>query len=338
MIYIHKDKIINNFKKLEKIFKTTPAVVLKSDAYGLGIENILPILLLTKCKKFFVRNLEEGIKIRQFSDDFEIIILDPILEENISLYKKFKLIPSINREFDLQFFSLLLEIPVALQVDIGMNRFGLKNSFIKENLEKIKKLQIVTLYAHLCLTKEIPINKINFYQESLFEEIVKLFPNIEASLLSSNCVFFPEKFFYSYPRIGKALYGIHPNCDDFELAIDIIIKIIDVKKIKKGESIGYNNYQVLEDTTIGVLSIGYGDGLPIEKDLKVYYNNQEFPVVSISMEYAIVDFFQVNIKIGDTIKLFPNNFFKETVKLDKIYNNYYLNALLKLKSLKKIVI
>lgn len=61
---IDRNSIEENLEKIRKINKNI-ICVLKDDAYGIGIENVLPILLEKGCRYFAVAYIEEALKIQE---------------------------------------------------------------------------------------------------------------------------------------------------------------------------------------------------------------------------------------------------------------------------------
>ena len=65
---INRENIEKNLLKIEKINKNI-ICVLKDDAYGLGIENIIPILIEKGCCYFAVSYIEEALKIKKIINE-----------------------------------------------------------------------------------------------------------------------------------------------------------------------------------------------------------------------------------------------------------------------------
>ena len=63
-IEIDKKNIEKNLIKIRKI-NDNIICVLKDDAYGLGIENILPVLIENNCRYFAAAYISEAFKIRR---------------------------------------------------------------------------------------------------------------------------------------------------------------------------------------------------------------------------------------------------------------------------------
>ena len=67
---INKENLRKNLEKIRSINKNIICVV-KDNAYGLGIENILPILFENNCNYFAVAYIEEAAKTRKILENFE---------------------------------------------------------------------------------------------------------------------------------------------------------------------------------------------------------------------------------------------------------------------------
>ena len=80
---INSENIKKNLEKIRSINKNLICVI-KDNAYGLGIENILPILLENGCNYFAVAYIDEAVKIRE--------ILENLKKENFEKNKKLKII------------------------------------------------------------------------------------------------------------------------------------------------------------------------------------------------------------------------------------------------------
>ena len=67
---INKENLEKNLEKIRSINKNIICVI-KDNAYGLGIKNILPILLENNCNYFAVAYSDEAVKIREILKNFE---------------------------------------------------------------------------------------------------------------------------------------------------------------------------------------------------------------------------------------------------------------------------
>ena len=87
--------------------------------------------------------------------------------------------------------------------------------------------------------------------------------------------------------------------------------IIHIQTIPKGESVGYGSrFTALDDTPIGVLPIGYADGIPRSlkgATLSLQTRDGVFPVKiigSVCMDQCMVDLSGVPAHVGDRVSFF----------------------------------
>ena len=99
-------------------------------------------------------------------------------------------------------------------------------------------------------------------------------------------------------RCGIAIYGMDPFGRDpaargLEPALELSSYVAEVKPCRKGESAGYGRSFVAEqDTHIGVLPIGYGDGWRrgLSNNADVLIGGRRYPLVgTVSMDNITVD-------------------------------------------------
>jgi len=122
---------------------------------------------------------------------------------------------------------------------------------------------------------------------------------------------------YSYPwgnavRPGLICYGIAPGelrekDSSLKKVMSLHCRPLYIKKMKKGESVGYGRLFKLEkDTTILTLPVGYADGVPrrIARELYVSIKGKPYPVVGrICMDMMMVDLGQDEIDLKADVTL-----------------------------------
>jgi alanine racemase len=98
-------------------------------------------------------------------------------------------------------------------------------------------------------------------------------------------------------RPGILLYGYPPDGVKPRLAMrpvmELVSAVVAIKRIRRGMSVSYGRTWTAErDTTIGILPLGYGDGLPrrLSGKLSVLIGGTTYPVVGrICMDQCMVD-------------------------------------------------
>jgi alanine racemase len=99
-------------------------------------------------------------------------------------------------------------------------------------------------------------------------------------------------------RCGIAIYGLDPFHDDparreLEPALELRSYVADVKRFEEGASAGYGRtWRAPRDTWVGVLPIGYGDGVRrgLSNNADVLVGGRRYPVVgTVSMDNVTID-------------------------------------------------
>ena len=304
---INKENLRKNLEKIRFINKNIICVI-KDNAYGLGIENILPILLENNCNYFAVAYIDEAVKIREILKNFEKEKKLKFLENRkikimaLNYIKPQKLEYAIENDVELTVFNFsqlsdylkILEesfentvLKIHIKVNSGMNRLGFNESEILELIEKIKKyeinsknnkLEIISIFSHISdAENQIETEK----QVEKYENILKIFDknNVKYQykhLQASPLLFkYGEKYNYDFARVGMALYGMEPLSYDVGLFDVITVKsqIINIRNVKKNDKISYGSKGIVKrDSKIGIVSIGYAHGLQkqIENSQEAY--------------------------------------------------------------------
>ena len=152
---ISRNKIEKNLEKIKRI-NGNIIYVLKDDAYGLGIENILPILIENGCNYYAVAYIEEALEIKRisrerFSKEVNVMMLNYTEVEDIriavengielTIYSLFQF-----REYEKIFSEILEEggnnIQIHIKLNTGMNRLGFDRDEIEELSGILKKFQV----------------------------------------------------------------------------------------------------------------------------------------------------------------------------------------------------
>lgn len=335
---INKSNLEKNLKIVRSINKNLICVI-KDNAYGLGIENILPILLENKCDYFAVAYIEEAVKIQKLLENLKlenqngkikVMSLNYVKPENVG--------DAIRNNIELTVFnfSQLLDylkildeffenmaLKIHIKVNSGMNRLGFDKNEILELVKIVKKynlnnksknrLEIISIFSHISdAENQAETEK----QVEKYEKILKIFSqnNVRykySHLQASPLLFkYGKKYNYDFARIGMALYGMEPLSTDVGL-LDVITvksKIINIRNVKKNDKVSYGSKGIVKhDSKIGIVAIGYAHGLQkqIENSNKAYIlvNGQKAKIIGeICMDMIFVDLTNIeNVKMNDEV-------------------------------------
>ncbi len=286
------------------------APVLKSNAYGHGLELVGRFIDQKMDSPFIaVDSLYEAWKLEKAGVKTPILIIGYTVPDNFKIRKKLKFhLPVFDFETALTLLRYQPQTRLHLKIDTGMNRLGIKpnqvNRFIGFLKDHHLEKQVTGIYSHLACagTDEDFTQK----QVGIFKKVVVQFERAGfsfawkhiAATAGSLTVKDPEfnlirvgLGFYGYlpplvPRQGQALPRIKP-------ALKLTTRIVQVKTIDKGEIVSYGGrFRAQKKTTIGVLPIGYYDGLDRRLSGRglVRIGSSYYPLVgSICMNIAMID-------------------------------------------------
>jgi len=258
-----------------KVGPAATGAVVKANAYGLGIETVVPALLSIGCNHFFVAHLSEAERVRALSKTAEIFVLNGFLPGTGPIYQELNLTPVLGSLAEIadwkNFVSHYPYAPqAALHIDTGLNRLGLSpsevdtvsQSYLTGNLS----FSIRLLMSHF-VESEIEGSATTKRQCDAFRQLRRLFPDVPASLCNSSGIFLCSDSYYDLVRSGYALYGGHPLWSNRDNPMEPVIRleapIIQTRMIDIGEKVGYGGYWTAARTTrLATLSLGYADGLP----------------------------------------------------------------------------
>ena len=263
--------IAANWKRLYGM--TVPvecAAVVKADAYGCGIERVVPALKKVGCRTFFVADIAEGRRVRAAAPDAVIYVLNGLMPSTAPAFAEANLRPVINSttelaEWDTFVSSSNWDGGAALHVDTGMNRLGLTP---EESVAVAARVQseghgFKLLMSHLACA-EILDHPMNDRQIRLFREIRILFRGVPSSLVNSAGIFLGGTAHCDLVRPGIALFGGNPipgQKNAMRPVVELKGRITQVRQIKKGDTVGYGaSWTAARPSRLAVIAIGYGDG------------------------------------------------------------------------------
>jgi alanine racemase len=313
--------ILFNIKNIKSLIgkNTSIIAVIKSNAYGHGILEVAK-LLTPHVSYFAVAGLEEVIILRESGISIPILFLsNPLNEEDYELIFDYKITPTINNFYSLEKFDKLAGkynsiLSVHLKIDTGMGRMGInweEKEEILNLLLKAQNLKLEAIYTHFSKAEDPQYTRL---QMERFEEVVsyiKKFYRYNFKLHAANsCATLKfSSSWYDLVRIGLIIYGIYPeigvrNRIELRQAMSFKTKLIEVKEVKKGDFIGYNcTYKTPSDTKIGIIPVGYSQGLPLSLSNKgfVLIRGKRIPIIGrISMDETILDLREIeNPQIGE---------------------------------------
>ncbi len=296
--------------------------VIKAGAYGSGAVEVARFLQQRHVDYLAVARTGEAIELRKAGIQLPLVILNP---EEISIAHLFdyQLEPEIYSITQLRSILSFGKKPIKihLNLDTGMHRLG----FMEDELPKLIKLlkrnpqiTIASIFSHLSSSENAQEENYTKNQINLFDSLYQVLEShlnyspIKHILNTAGIINFTNQQ-YDMVRIGLGLYGIDSTQKiqaSLEKVHSLKSKIVQIKKLKKGDSIGYNRAEILpEDMTIATVPVGYADGLirgSGNKKYALYVNGQKAPIIGhVSMDLCTIDISKHDqVMVGNEVVIF----------------------------------
>lgn len=267
--------------------------VLKADAYGLGIVMIAKTLISLGAFHFAVVNVKEALILRRLNKNINILLLSDFSLEEKEILKNNNICVTISSISKIQ---MIQDMDIEIKINTGMNRFGLALEEVDEALMWVGKnnLNLVGIYTHIG----------NYHSQEFFKQYYK-FSNIIKKRENINIHFVSSKGLdlqmdlYNTVRVGRALYR--------DNSLLLVEKIERINYCLKDSVIGYNDYTMSENGYIGIINMGYSDGLIRANNGRLVYINQKYyKIVSICMNHTLILVDQ-DVKENDEVELIGEN-------------------------------
>lgn len=301
--------------------------VVKADAYGHGIHPVVSRLIQCGADIFAVANVMEGAQIREIGSGWPILVLSPVLPGEEDALLDYDLIATVSTLEEAGRFNEFAkrqdtELPVHVKIDTGMGRSGVWHTEAQNLLEtcsSLSHLRIEGLYTHFADAAGEP--EFTEVQRELFLQSTEQYRKQhegEPLLIHADSSSSLESIGGNSPvnavRVGLLQYGVPPDPESIlanvqvEPVLSFYTKVGLVKTLPAGTGISYGRTHILEkDTTIAVLTGGYGDGIPLSLSNcgEVLVDGHRLPILGrVTMDQTIVDASQLpNPAPGQTATL-----------------------------------
>jgi alanine racemase len=259
--------IQRNYRKLQGLVAPAEcAGVVKADAYGLGVRQVVPALVAAGCRTFFVATLGEATAFREIEPDAALYVLDGLLPGTADDFRTIRAKPVLSSLDEIDEWAATGSGPAALHIDTGMNRLGVKPAGYAELVaarDRLASLPIDLTISHLACA-DTPEDSKNAAQRTSFNGITALLPAARRSLANSAGCFLGPDYALDLARPGIALYGGNPfasRANPMEPVVRLQARIAQIGEAESGETVGYGAAKRLtRRTRYATVTTGYADG------------------------------------------------------------------------------
>ncbi|WP_101003286.1 alanine racemase [Helicobacter pylori] len=333
-VEVNTASLRHNFSAVKSIVPKDAHImaVVKANAYGAGAIKASEIFLQEGAHYLGVAALDEALELHSHFPKTPILILGYSPNSNAPMLIDNDLSAMIFSLEQAEVFSQMAlksqkRLKVHLKIDTGMHRLGLEPNFksieIIKKIRALKGLEVEGIFTHLSNADakikthaKNQMKAFNAFLEQLLNQKIE-FQYRHAynsagilSLCNGN-----ENRLLNLYRPGIMLYGFYPSngmkesCPTIlKNVISLKAQIVQIRSVKKGEFIGYGeHFYTNEETLVGVLALGYADGLvrALGNRIQVAINNQLAPLIGkVCMDQCFVKLNNIQAKEGDEVILF----------------------------------
>jgi alanine racemase len=313
--------ITHNIQEIKSHTNSEILAVVKADAYGHGLLPVAKRALDSGASWLGTALLEEALMLREAGivapiiawltpphEDFERALQSGI-DLSVSSIQLFEIILGVAK-------NLGIKPRLHFEIDTGMRRGGVLTEwedFLAFAMERHHEYILVGFWSHFARADE-PTANFNGIQEAEFErklgELLVAGLTPEYTHLSNSAATLSRPSAHrSMIRLGIAMYGLSPDVRtmgeaslyNLRPAMTVRAQLHLVKSAKAGDAVGYGGTEILsDDTLLGVVVMGYSDGLPrnTSNSVGVSHDGHKAPLVGrISMDQCVV-----NLGEGSTAK------------------------------------
>lgn len=334
MIEVNLNAILHNITFFRTLCANSQIMaIVKANAYSHGKEKIAE-LLDDRVDYFGVARLQEGIELRKIGIKSPILLLEGFFPhddlDQLLAYDLQTIVHSAEQIERLQHYSTSSPLTVWFKFDSGMHRLGFCEHNAKQHFTALTQCQSVkkpiNIMSHFSCADVLTSNE-TLKQLAIFDCFIESIDDCslvgKKSVAASGGMLAWSDSHRDIVRPGIALYGVSPFAYDeknratgkalgLQPAMTLKSELITVREHKKGESVGYGLiWQGKNNTRLGVVAMGYGDGYPrdIAPNTPVWINGRIVPIVGrVAMDMIMIDLGENSAdKAGDEVIFWGND-------------------------------
>ncbi len=278
--HIRLDAFRHNYRIAKQCHGGKALAVIKANAYGHGAVQCAKAIA-DEVDGFAVACIEEALQLREAGIKAPILLLEGFFdaaELPVIVANSLWIVAHHIWQVDMLLAARLAQpVQVWLKMDSGMHRVGLspaEYAGVYARLRAHKSIAKIVLMSHFANADNL--NSQHTQQQiTVFKSAIAGL-NSEISLANSAAILGWQQARglsdteTQWSRPGIMLYGANPIIDfgeNTKIALRPVMqltsRIISMRKIAKGEAIGYGSIFTAErDITVGVAACGYADGYP----------------------------------------------------------------------------
>lgn len=288
--------------------------MIKADAYGHGMLRVARAL--QDADALGVALMTEALELRAGGIENPIVCMQGFMDGNelggAVVHDIQVVIHDLEQIEILHAAKIPAQPQVWVKLDTGMNRFGFPPTAAKKICDDLQSAsKSIRLLTHLACADDRG-DPATEQQISVFDAHTSALPNEKSIANSAGVLGWPATH-RDWVRPGIMLYGASPfphmdaQTSGLRPVMTLTAPLQSIKPLRRGERVGYGGtWTSPENMTIGLVSIGYGDGYPrhAETGTPVLVNERRSRILGrVSMDSVVIDLQAIEASVGDEVTL-----------------------------------
>jgi alanine racemase len=320
------DHLHHNVMEISRRVASRPILaVIKNNGYGMGVAQVARFLEPERAiAGFAVVKLHEAVTLRDAGIRKPVLLLGAVTEAEVPDTVARGIMPMVYTPLGPVLDRIAAQrqqrIPIHICVDTGLGRVGIPYRDAPPLIRDLASRRSVELRGTMMtFTEDATLDP---EQIQRFQSVCTPLESAGLALgakhaASSFGLFQRPDAFFDMVRPGMAIYGVysenefrHSGVMDLRPALSLKARVIFVKKLRQGDTAGYNvAFTAPRDTWVATVPVGHADGWPREaaKGARVRINGQLYPIVAaVSASHCIIDLGteEPRVRAGDIVTLF----------------------------------
>lgn len=298
--------------------------MVKAGSYGTGDVDVARMLQHEGVRYLAVAFADEGVTLRKKGITMPIVVLNAD-QDSFDMMIAHDLEPEIYSFHSLDAFRRAVHhahreaYPIHIKLDTGMHRLG----FVDDDIDLLGRaihldttLHVASIFSHLSSADVVEEDDFTRKQIAAFDYMSQQltewldYKPLRHIANSAAIVRFKEAHF-DMCRLGLGLYGFGFEHNDSLIPVATLsTRIVQIKNLAAGESIGYGRAARTEHETVtATIPVGYADGL--DRHLgngrwEVIVGGKRAPIIGrVCMDSAMIDITGIaGVEVGDTVTIF----------------------------------
>lgn len=300
-VEVDTSAVEENTRRLHRFVEPARVIaVLKGNAYGHGLIECAAAARRGGAASLAVGDVDEARRLRRAGDTGEIIVLGPLMPEELPELLALRVQLVISSKTILT--ALIAETKrslhrarVHLAVDTGLRREGFAPEEIGAVWCELKtqwRIEIAGVMSQLQTSRDESAARRQ--REILLSVACELPAGVPRHLAHSGGITLGRDFWLDGVRPGLALYGLSRSCNramQLRPAMNWRTRIVERHWRKAGSEVGYAPGEKLtRDSLVGIIPVGYGHGYPRASRGPVLVKGHLTPIISrVNMLTSLID-------------------------------------------------